>query len=85
MHIYRIQKQISRLSSKFKSSLLAIPNKVKKFLKQKLFILSSNCMTKLSKSSILRFNLCETQTQMEIIVDNWRREVTKSWYEINIM
>ena len=31
--IYRIQKQILRLSSKFKFSLLVISNKVKKFLK----------------------------------------------------
>ena len=39
-------------------------------------------MTELIKCSILRWNLCEIQTQKEIIVDIRRREVTRSWYYV---
>ena len=48
---------------------------------KEVLIFSLNCMTKLSKSSILRWNLSETQTQVEITADIRRPKVTKSWGE----
>ena len=47
----------------------------------KLCMYFKKCMTKLNISLILQWTLCKTQTQMEIIVDIRRREVTKSLCE----
>ena len=74
----RIQKQISWLSSKFKFSLLSYSNEVKT-LEARSFDIFIKFYDQMEQIFNIRWNFCETQTQMEIIVDIRRREVTKLW------